>query len=48
MEEPLGTSKVVHWLKICLIIAGTQVQSLIRKLRSHMPWATQHMDHHNY
>ena len=47
MEEPLGTSKVVQWLKICLIIAGTQVQSLIRKLRS-LPWATQHMDHHKY
>ena len=28
---------VVQWLRFCILIQGVQVQSLIRKLRSHMP-----------
>ena len=32
-----GTSLVVQWLRICLPKQGTQVQSLVRELRSHMP-----------
>ena len=31
------TSLVVQWLRICLPMLGTQVQSLVGKLRSHMP-----------
>ena len=27
---------VIQWLRICLAMQGTQVQFLIRKLRSHM------------
>ena len=32
-----GTSLVIQWLGICLPAQGTWVQSLVRKLRSHMP-----------
>ena len=28
---------VVQWLKICLVMCKTQVRSVIRELRSHMP-----------
>ena len=31
-----GTSLVIWWLRICLLMPGTQVQSLVRELRSHM------------
>ena len=31
------TSLVVQWLRICLPVQGTWVQSLVRELRSHMP-----------
>ena len=31
------TSLVVQWLRICLPMQGTGVQSLVGKLRSHMP-----------
>ena len=31
-----GTSLVVWWLRICLVMQGTQVGSLVRELRSHM------------
>ena len=31
-----GTSLVVQGLRICLAMQGTQVRSLVRKLRSHM------------
>ena len=34
----VGTSLVVQWLRICLSMQGTQIRSLVRKLRSHMPW----------
>ena len=33
-----GSSLVVQWLRIHLAMQGTQVQSLVRELRSHMPW----------
>ena len=32
------TCLVVQWLRICLAVQGTQVLSLARELRSHMPW----------
>lgn len=32
-----GTSLVVQRSRICLVIQGTQVQSLDGELRSHMP-----------
>ena len=32
-----GTSVVVQWLRILLGMQGTQVQSLVGELRSHMP-----------
>ena len=31
------TSLVVQWLRICLSMQETRVQSLVWKLRSHMP-----------
>ena len=31
-----GTSLVVQWLRICLAMQGTRVQSLVGELRSHM------------
>ena len=33
-----GTSLVVQWLRIHLPMQGTWVQSLVKRLRSHMPW----------
>ena len=33
-----GTSLVVQWLRICLAMQKTQVQPLVRELKSHMPW----------
>ena len=33
----LGTSLVVQWLRISFAMKGTQVQSLVGELRSHMP-----------
>ena len=35
-----GTSLVVQWLRICLAKQETKVQSLVWKLRSHMPQGT--------
>ena len=32
-----GTSLVVQWLRIHLAMHGTQVQSLVKELRSHRP-----------
>ena len=32
--EQVVTSLVVQWLRICLAMQGTQVQSLLRELRS--------------
>ena len=38
LKDPLqGTSLVVQWLRICLAVQGTQVQSLVGELRYHMP-----------
>ena len=34
-----GTSLVVQWLRVSLAMQGTWVQSLVRELRSHMPWS---------
>lgn len=34
------TSLVVQWLKNCLPMKGMRVRSLVRELRSHMPWDT--------
>ena len=31
-------SLVVQWIRICLLVQRTQVQSLVGKLRSYMPW----------
>ena len=31
-----GTSLVVQWLRLCLTMQGTPVQSRIRELRSHV------------
>ena len=36
-----GTSLVVQWLRISLVIQGMWVQSLSDKLRSHLPWSNQ-------
>ena len=36
-----GTSLVVQWLRTCLSMQGTWVWSLVRELRSHMPWGNQ-------
>ena len=37
-------SLVVQWLRVCLAIQGPclklQVQSLVKELRTHVPWAT--------
>ena len=35
----LGPSLVVQWLRICLPMQVTRVQSLIRELKSHIPWS---------
>ena len=32
-----GTSVVVQWLRILLEMQGTQVESLVAELKSHMP-----------
>ena len=36
-KEALGTSQVVQWLKLCLLMQGAWVPSLTEELRSHMP-----------
>ena len=36
-EERLGTSMEVQWLRICLPMQGTRLESLVGELRSHMP-----------
>ena len=33
----LGTSLVVQWLRIRFVMQETQVQSLVRELRPHVP-----------
>ena len=33
-----GTSLVVQWLRICLVMQGMWVRSLVRELRSHVLW----------
>ena len=39
-RSPGGTSLVVQWLRICLLMQGTRVRSLVWELRSHVPWDT--------
>ena len=34
-----GSSLVIQWLRIRLAMQRTGVQSLVRELRSHMPWS---------
>ena len=34
-----GTSLMVQWLRICLAMQGTWVESLEGELRSYMPWS---------
>ena len=41
-EGATRISLVVQWLRICLAMQGTQVQSLVRELEFHMPMC------HNY
>ena len=44
-QDPFGkryteeTFLVVHGLRIRLVMQGTQVRSLVGKLRSHVPWS---------
>ena len=40
-KEGGGTSLVVQWLRICLAMQGTQVQSLVREPRSPVPWSNE-------
>ena len=41
----LGTSLVAQLLRICLLMQGTWVRSLVGELRSHMPWGTKPICH---
>lgn len=34
----LGTSLVVQWIKLRLLMQGEQVQSMVEELTSHMLW----------
>ena len=36
-KERRGASLVAQWLRICLLMQGTRVQSLVGELRSYMP-----------
>ena len=36
-NEHFGSSLVIRWLRICLPMQGTWVQSLVREVRSHIP-----------
>ena len=36
-RSSIRTSLVVQWLRLCLPLQTVQVQSLVEKLRSHMP-----------
>ena len=42
-----GTFLVAQWLRICLPMQGTWVESLVQELRYHMLGASKPM-HHNY
>ena len=42
------TSLVVQWLRVCFPMQGTWVRSLVRELRSHLPWGNWALAHHNY
>ena len=37
-KKKIGERRGVQWLRIHLPIQGTWVQTLVRELRSHMPW----------
>ena len=39
-RKTIETAMVVQWLRIRLPMQGTQVQSLVRELRSHLPQST--------
>ena len=38
IKHEIAISLVVQWLRICLPTQGPQVLSLVKELRSHMPW----------
>ena len=38
VKNTCGDSLVVQWLRLCLPMQGVQVRTLIRELRSHMPY----------
>ena len=38
IKKSTGASLVVQWLRLCLPMRGTQVQSLVLELGTHMPW----------
>jgi len=38
-QQKLGTSLVVQWLRLCFLMQGVQVPSLVGELRPHMPRA---------
>ena len=37
-KQTVGTSLLVQGLRICLAMQGTQAQSLVREVRSHLSW----------
>ena len=39
---------MVQWLRICFPMQGTWVRSLVREVRSHLPWGNWALTHHNY
>ena len=48
LENTWGTSLVVQQLRICLVVQGMQVQSLVGELRSHMPRGSKASCHNEY
>jgi len=47
-EKMTGTSLVVQWLRICLLMQGTWVQSLVGELKFPTYCGTTKTTHHNY
>ena len=39
-KVPPRASLVVQWLRLCLAMQGTRVHSLVRELRSQVPWGS--------
>ena len=38
LKKKYGASLVIQWLRLTFQCRGMQVQSLVKKLRSHKPW----------